>query len=177
MEQLNAAQTIFTLFLAIFWSTRATDWPRWKPFHWAFPQARTKRRAWLAFILLNVGPVLAAALILWLLSPLGTKVRANSFFGWLVLFFVGTGPAFCIFGLSRLWIGIIERTPNRFYYTRQELEGLGYKTGSSEFELEPSIETLKLDQSVAFAASDIRVGIYQVLIALVIAMAAYIYAA
>ena len=177
MDQLNAAQTIFTLFFAIFWSTVANKWPHWKPFHWSLPKNRTRLRAWLSFALLNVIPILTAALILWLLAPVGKKALADTFLNWLFVFAVGAIPAFCILGLSRIWVGLIERWPNWFYYSRDELHSFGYQSGSGEVELEPSIETLKLDQSSTIAVSDICVGIYQVVIPFAIALAAHGYAA
>src|SRR5471030_1069716 len=108
---LNTSQQVFMLFYAIFWGTIANAQPRWRAFH--FPLVRkmrhVKRRAILSFLLLNLCPLLLFVYVLWPLH--GIAIDQNLIVGSLRLL-QSVVPAFAVFGLYRLWIGIVEKWPD-----------------------------------------------------------------
>ena len=76
MSSLNAAQTVFTVFYAMFWGNVADAMPRWKAFSWGH-LARAKQRKelqgyfdgtpdriFMAVLLLNVAPLVILLLSL-----------------------------------------------------------------------------------------------------------------
>lgn len=172
MPLMNIVQTIFVLFFAMFWGTVGNAWLRWRPFHWPFAlhHRRTLLRLATALCLLNLAPVVTAAYVLWLLAPVNQG--PTTLLGWLAAVVSGVAPAFSIFGFSRAWAGVMEIAPTCFYFTRAELRGLGYSEGSWEAEIEPSIETLRLDKTLQWGRPDILVGALYVVLGLGLGYAA-----
>jgi hypothetical protein len=114
---MNSAQQIFLVFFAIFWGTSSNAWPKYKPFHWTFVlrDGRVACRVALSFLMLNVIPV---SFFVWALRNLkGTEgvpsVRET---------LAGVTPAFAVFGIYRIWLGIIECSPSRFYYVNESAQ-------------------------------------------------------
>jgi hypothetical protein len=144
---MNVAQTVFTLFFAIFWGTIANVWPRWKPFHWALVPKfrRTSARAALSFVLLNLLPIIFFTFILNILSASSTVKLSQGFWKLLMLTVPSIIPAIGIFGIYRIWITIVVAFPTSFYYTNAELLKI------SKTEPEPTIDTLKLENHSWFS--------------------------
>jgi hypothetical protein len=164
--KINLPQMIYTVFFAIFWGTVAGAWPRWKPFHLSLfhKHKKIRWRAFTAFVCLNALPVLVAGLTLFMLSGHGLKKDCSGLGSWLWLFIVGVVPAFSMFGFSRLWVGIIELSPDKFYFKRNELQRIGLPAESSEEEVEPSQESLRLDRSIPLGLPDIIWGLIYIAI-------------
>lgn len=140
---MNNAQILFTLFFAIFWGTSASSWPRWKPFHWTLvPRLkRVAARVGLSMLVLNVSPVIVFIFILSRMSGNNLTPLPIEFGKLSRLVIPSIVPAFSIFGLYRIWISVIEACPTLFYYTAEELP-----KKIREYEIEPTIETLKLSR-------------------------------
>jgi hypothetical protein len=116
--EIEALQTVFMVFYAIFWGAIANAQPRWKAFQWPlvfkkkFPQPR--RRALVALLVLNILPLFFFAYGMWALYGRGPTV-ASPLAGSLHYFIRGVVPAFAVFGLYRFWLAVVELYPAYFY--------------------------------------------------------------
>lgn len=116
---MNTYQEVFVLFYAIFWGIISNAQVRWKAHHWPFlhvPQARD--RLLLSIVVLNILPVTFFALALWSLAALAIPQSPPS--AWTLrtcigIVFFGVLPAYAFFGFYRLWLGLMETNPDRFY--------------------------------------------------------------
>ena len=120
---MNTMQSIFLIFFAIFWGTVCAAWPKWKPFHWTFVfySRKVALRALWSFAFLNIAPLAYIVLAYFRLSA----VRSDSVITIRHLM-MSIVPAFAIFGIYRIWIGIIELVPSLFYYRdRDEISNMG----------------------------------------------------
>jgi hypothetical protein len=136
---MNIAQQLFVVFFAIFWGTSSNAWPRWKPFHWTFVFEHTevRCRVLLSVLLLNVLPILFFAVVLKWLGSGGPTAGPLDGRTWMREAFRGISPAFAVFGFYRLWFGIIESRPSRFYMTDDKLP-------KDLTLVEPTIDSLKI---------------------------------
>ncbi|HEY8367778.1 MAG TPA: hypothetical protein VIM86_00505 [Thermodesulfobacteriota bacterium] len=169
---MNHAQTLFTVFFAIFWSSVDKAWTPWRPFHW--PVALRKeggpvlRRSLAAVACLNLLPVGTAAWTLWLLEDFPDTIEGG-LASWIWVCVAGIMPAFSIFGFSRFWLGLVEAWPDRFYLKREALSKLGLPASCAEEEVEPSQETLRLHCSQTVGKADLISGVVYVAASLLIA--------
>lgn len=101
------------VFFAIFWGATFNAQVRWKSFQ--FPLfgifKKVTRRVILSFVILNVLPVLYFSSVLWITSDYHIRIPIQD------AIFLGVVPAFGIFGFYRLWLGIIELSPESYYYS------------------------------------------------------------
>jgi hypothetical protein len=116
MDQLNTYQSIFILFFAIFWGLISNVQPRWKAFQFPLICAVglrwiVLRRVALAVVVMNFLPIAYFAFALWMLRDKAAPPA------WPTLAIVARGvlPAFAIFGMYRIWLGIVEFQPQWFY--------------------------------------------------------------
>ncbi|MDO8532417.1 MAG: hypothetical protein Q7T26_09720 [Dehalococcoidia bacterium] len=113
---IDALQTVFMLFYAIFWGAVANVQPRWKAFQWPLffklPQARC--RAMAGLFVLNVLPLVFFAYGMWALHGRGPTESAP-LAGSLHYVIRGVVPAFAVFGLYRVWLAVVELRPYWFY--------------------------------------------------------------
>lgn len=122
-DMMNNSQTVFFVFLAIFWGLIGNVQPRWKPFQLPlfFDLRWARRRALFAIVIFNVLPLATLILVLYLLNESSDVQRSwrliefTAFVGRSVL------PAFAVFGFYRLWLALIEIWP-RYFYARNQKE-------------------------------------------------------
>lgn len=114
--EVQALQSVFMLFYAIFWGAIANAQPRWKAFQWPLfsRMPQVKRRVLTAVLLLNVLPLCFFAYGMWALYGRGPTATAP-LSGSLHYLIRGVIPAFSVFGIYRLWLAILELNPNCFY--------------------------------------------------------------
>jgi hypothetical protein len=174
LTTMNDAQTIFSVFYAIFWGAIFSVSARWKAFNFGaiFDKGvkNVTKRIVLAKLIFNILPILYFILVLYLLSlkddlcPQQKECLVD--FSTMVL--SGIIPAFGIFGFYRLWMGIIEyrcwvciseKKPQIYYLERFDIP-LKYRgCRSTENVPEPSIEKLGiLDSSEHSWRNNIIVG-------------------
>jgi len=115
--QLGIEQQVFMLFFAIFWGAVANVQPRWKAFHWPlfFSIKEVRYRVLLAVGILNLLPLLFFGYILWALTGRGLNPTDGTLLVVVQLVIQGVIPAFGIFGVYRIWLGILELQPSLFY--------------------------------------------------------------
>jgi len=110
---LNIEQQVFMVFFAIIWGNVANVQPRWKAFQWplfiSFSKAR--HRVVLSFLCLNLLPILFFGYVFWANSC----YKYNNSLNTISVIIHSVIPAFSVFGFYRLWLGIIEHSPNYFY--------------------------------------------------------------
>jgi hypothetical protein len=136
---MTTTQSIFVVFFAIFWGAVSSVQSRWKMFHWPLIGHRhVVFRIALSMALANVAPIVIFAGVFFALR--GTPGEPTNQWTWDQTWrqiLGGVLPAFAVFGLYRLWLGIVEATPNLYYQSKDdqkpELE-----------EIEPTIESLNL---------------------------------
>jgi hypothetical protein len=99
------------VFYAIFWGGIFNALTKWKAFQLPLIKKlpEVSRRVCLSFIILNIMPILYFAIILFILSFIQFDVTIIS------IIIIGIIPAFGIFGFYRLWFGIIELFPSKYY--------------------------------------------------------------
>jgi len=110
-------QNVFIVFFAIFWGAVANVQPRWKAFQWPliFKMCEVFRRVLLAVLVMNVLPVLYFAFSLWVINDRGPTNGDSVGRMVAVVVFQGVLPAFGMFAIYRLWLGIVELRPHWFY--------------------------------------------------------------
>jgi hypothetical protein len=116
---LDPSQQVFMLFYAIFWGAVANVQPRWKAFQLPLIGLVPKVgwRTLLSFVLLNVVPLIFFAYVLWVLPHKAVDFHFSSYL-WLSI--QGVVPAFAVFGFYRLWLGVVEMWPERFYHANRK---------------------------------------------------------
>ncbi len=109
-------QTIFMVFYAIFWGVVANAQPKWRAFNWpvAFRYARTRRRLGLALIILNLLPILYFIVVFWLLGHVNS---VSACLPTSIQLFLVVVAANAPFSIHRLWIALLERSPEKYYYS------------------------------------------------------------
>jgi len=116
---LETHQNVFIVFFAIFWGAVANVQPRWKAFQWPLmfkPELRVVlRRVLLAFLVMNVLPVVYFGLTLWIIDGRGPSDSDSLARSAAKLVMQGVLPAFGMFALYRIWLGIVELWPDCFY--------------------------------------------------------------
>src|SRR5438270_8581356 len=136
---MTTTQWIFVIFYAIFWGTVGNVQGRWKMFQWPllhFPHVVA--RLVLSMLLLNVCPIVFFAIAFFLLRHTPTNAPSHwTFVATLRQTVAGVIPAFAIFGFYRIWLGIVELFPARFYQHDDE-------RNESIKDIEPSIETIHI---------------------------------
>jgi hypothetical protein len=137
---MNFTQTVFTIFYAIFWGATANLHPRWRLFDW--PQAkkhpRIDKRVGLAFLILNAIPFFYFWLAITLTSYVAEPVGA-SWFRYFLPLMAGISPAFAALGFYRLFLSIVGKSPEQYYWFEKDLN-------KTQLPLEKSIECLGLNQ-------------------------------
>ena len=114
--QLGIDQTVFMLFFAIFWGAIANVQPRWKAFQWPlFCVKEVRHRVLLAVGTLNVLPIQFFGYVLWALTGRGPKPTDETFHVVVKILIQGVIPAIGIFGIYRIWLGVLELRPSWFY--------------------------------------------------------------
>jgi len=136
---MNIAQQLFVVFFAICWGTSSNAWPRWKPFHWTFvfEHREVSRRVGLSMLLLNFFPIAYFAIVLAWLGEGGPSAGPLGALSWAREVARGVSPAFAVFGLYRIWFGVIECCPSTFYMTDAALP-------ADLKEVEPTSDSLKI---------------------------------
>lgn len=136
---MTTTQWIFVVFFAIFWGTVGNVQGRWKMFQ--FPLIylpHVAARLVLSTLLLNVCPIIFFAVAFFLLRDTPTSSPSQwTFLATLRQTVAGVIPAFAIFGFYRIWLGIVELFPTRFYQRNDQQD-------PSIREIEPSIETIHI---------------------------------
>jgi hypothetical protein len=155
---MTTTQWIFVVFFAIFWGAVGSVQGRWKMFQWPlihFPHVAA--RVVLSTLLLNICPVIffAAAFYLLRSTPSGTPAHWT-FLATLRQTVAGVTPAFAIFGFYRLWLGIVELSPTRFY----QHEG---QQDASIKDIDPSIERVHVG---TYPWGNIAFGLLYILLAI-----------
>lgn len=133
---MNAAQTIFALFFAIFWGLLASVQGRWLAFQPVLTSRQVRWRWVHSFTFLNVLPALYFSWTVYQLKggptfeSLGAFATVREVFGAIM-------AAFAMFAFYRLWMAVVQSMPEHFYQRAQEqdqeLKGL-----------DPTFEELKL---------------------------------
>lgn len=150
---MNDAQQIFAVFYAIFWGGVFSVSARWKPFNFgAIFDKEVKnvtKRISLALLILNVLPILYFVIIFYCL-------KTNPFKGecWInisAMVLSGIIPAFGIFGFYRLWLGIIEKDPSKYYLDKCSIPSRYHSRHELENQPEPSLEELNILRSRKFS--------------------------
>lgn len=115
--QLNIEQQVFMLFFAIVWGNVANVQPRWKAFQWPlfFSFSKARHRVFLSVLCLNLLPIFFFGYVLWANSFHEYNNSLNTISVIIRLIIHSVIPAFSVFGFYRLWLGIIEHSPNYFY--------------------------------------------------------------
>jgi hypothetical protein len=133
------AAGIFLVFYAITWGTMANVLWRWKPFQ--YPLICTIPQVWnrikLSLIMWNLIPIAYFIGMLYALSAPGWMYSSGNEPLWLIAM-RGVVPAFAVFGFYRIWLGILELAPRRYY--RQDTAEPTNPTISDK--IEPTVETL-----------------------------------
>src|SRR3990172_4153557 len=118
-------QTIFMVFYAILWGVVANAQPKWRAFNWpvAGTYSRPRRRVALAILVLNVAPILYFLGVFFLLRHVCVDERLVEIPGLRILpiraiaqVFLAVVPANAPFALYRIWIALLERNPDTYYY-------------------------------------------------------------
>jgi hypothetical protein len=107
-------QSVFLVFYAIFWSGILNVQPRWKAFHWPLfcrKPDQARRRTLLSLLILSFFPIGFFVFAMWLLGSI------ENFSGWRLSweYLRAAIVSFAIFGMYRIWLGIIECFPKYFY--------------------------------------------------------------
>jgi len=126
-KNMNDAQQIFAIFYAIFWGAVHSVLGRWKPFNFGLTFDKqvehVANRISFAKLILNILPVIYFVLILYIVGlkdNLCTQQK-NCLFEFGTLILSGIIPAFGIFGFYRLYIGVVEYDPTKYYKYRHEI--------------------------------------------------------
>jgi hypothetical protein len=115
---------VFMVFFAIFWGTVASVQGRWKAFQLPLASIpRIGRRVRLSMLLLNLLPLIFFGYVLLILSDKTPSCR--TWLASLQFVIIGVLPAFAVFGFYRLWLGIIERSPDKYYFKAETSSELG----------------------------------------------------
>jgi len=122
MESLNTPQTIFCVFFAIFWGLVANAQIRWKAFDWprALKGIRDKKylESWnrlkKSIIFLMILPILLFILLMSLLSSVPPRDMNWRYVIQIAGAVIGAHVAFVPY---RLWLAVIERNPDQYFYT------------------------------------------------------------
>lgn len=148
MTTMNDAQTIFTVFYAIFWGAVFSVSSRWKPFNFGLifdkEVKHVARRISLAKLILNILPIIYFVLIYYILGLKGNLCSQQKTY-WVefsAMVLSGIIPGFGIFGFYRLYIGIVEFDPTKYYKYRCEIPMRYRAYCSKDNDPEPSIQKL-----------------------------------
>jgi len=114
---LNTEQQVFLVFYAIFWGTIGSAQPRWKAFQWPLigQVAEATHRVWLSFWVLTIAPIVFFGYALWIIGILDYPDCGCSMISVANIMLHGVVPAFAVLGFYRLWIGLVESNPDRYY--------------------------------------------------------------
>lgn len=139
---MNDLQQLFTVFFAIFWGATASVQGRWKMFN--YPLCRlirpqVKNRLLLSHGLLNLCPLAFFAWTMAVLNRYGDLEWTS--IGVIRTVIRAVLPAFAVFGFYRLWMGIIEINPKR-YYRKNDAQDPGQEKVSDK--VEPTIDSLNI---------------------------------
>jgi hypothetical protein len=116
-ESLNAPQTVFCLFYAIFFGFVANAQVRWKAFDWPLavrggrdyaPSRNRLLRSLFYLVLLPLGPFLTGLILF--------AVPASELNRSLLQLVGAYAAAHAAFGPYRSWLSGVERCPGKFYY-------------------------------------------------------------
>jgi hypothetical protein len=167
LPQMNIAQTLFTVFFAVFWGTVANVQPKWKAFQWPLVGRvkPVKFRVLWAFLVLNVFEL---GYFGWALGKLGdAKFACLSGLG---LVWRGVIPAFAAFGFYRLWFGLVELRPLWFYLKRSHNLPPEFRKS------EPTVEELWYPRNIGGRLQEIPIttGCQNLLFALLYLIAAVV---
>ncbi len=146
---MNEAQTVFTVFYAIFWGTVANAQPRWKAFNLPLiGLPRTRNRIVLSMLMLNVLPLVYYGMVL--LALIYPNTDAKDWTAGTVVATVSFGaiPALAAFSFYRFWMGLVEWSPERYYYGAQGDLPRQLRTRKGGWIIEPTIDTLEIRQSM-----------------------------
>jgi hypothetical protein len=145
---MNEAQMIFTLFFAISWGIVSNVLPKWKPFHYAlFSRKQPRRRAIVAFVILNVLPwVIFILVLVRLRGPAIMKPEEWTLSLGFMLIFRAIIPGLAPFGCYRLWIALLQSCP-RFFYEASSSQTEAKPMGPPN---EPTVESLRLQTDGVF---------------------------
>lgn len=142
MESMTISQSIFVVFYAIFWGAIFSVQGRWKMFQPILRIEHILCRFLFSFIIVNIAPIVYFIAAFYCLRggfTDGSSVEWDIFHTARILL-AGVLPAFAIFGFYRLWMGIVEIIPQIFYEHKN-------RQRSSLLDIEPTIESLRLDHS------------------------------
>lgn len=150
---MNDYQQIFVVFFAIFWGAIFNVLARWKPYNFGLIFDRevtyVTRRIGLALIILTLFPLLYFIVIFYILGQNSNLCDSQKkciieVIKWCLSSII---PAFAIYGFYRLWIGIIECSPESFYCYSWELPNKYKSYYNSQNKPEPSLEELGILRS------------------------------
>jgi hypothetical protein len=130
LAAMNDAQTIFAVFYAIFWGGVFSVLSRWKPFNHGLIFNKDKKeiehiskRIRLSLLILNILPLIYFVGIFYILGLKGNLCKLQKDCGIDVSAMVLSDviPAFAILGFYRLFIGIVEYNPTKYYKYSYEI--------------------------------------------------------
>lgn len=106
---------VFMVFYAIFWGSVAGVQGRWKAFQLPLASIpRICRRVILSMLLLNLLPLIFFGYVYFVLN--GKNLCSVTWIASIQVVVIGILPASAVFGFYRLWLGIIEVSPDKYYY-------------------------------------------------------------
>ena len=107
--------SVFMLFYAIFWGSVASVQGRWKAFQLPLASIpRVHSRVSLSMLLLNLLPLIFFGYVFFVLN--GKKASPVIWIAAFQFVVIGVLPAFAVFGFYRLWLGIVEMFPDKYYF-------------------------------------------------------------
>jgi len=157
LTQLNIAQTIFSVFYAIFWGAVFSVSGRWKHFNFGLifdnEAPHVTRRILLSKLILNILPILY---FVWILCELNDNnlcsMQKKCWIDFSAIVLSGIIPAFAILGFYRLWIGIVEYSPKLYYEYSWKLPHRYTPYFSSKNKPEPGLEELGILPSIYYSS-------------------------
>jgi hypothetical protein len=117
MNYLKEFNLVFMAFYAIFWGATFNVQGRWKPFQLPlFGLKKVRNRVMLSYGILMLLPIIYFAIILCITRHICVETNV------LNIVILGVVPAFGIFGIYRLWVGLIELFQDSFYYYKDKID-------------------------------------------------------
>jgi hypothetical protein len=133
---MNATQTVFVVFFAIFWGVIGSVQGRWLAFQPILLYGHIARRWILSFVVLNALPT-AYFVVAFIHLRGGTNIEQSDNLTTARELIAAVLAAFAMFGFYRLWMSIVQSTPTTFYQSRAGQP-------SHLKDIDPTIEDLRL---------------------------------
>lgn len=161
---MNESQQIFSIFFAISLGMIASVQSRWKFFNYPlFSEKETRNRIILSLIIFNLVPIIYFAFIIYFLKIQDICPKQWNIINILLISFYGYIPSLAAYGFYRLWIGLIEKNPKRYYKNSQKDIPIQFqRINISCPMIEPTIEDLGIIENEGL--SNIKTGLCYIFI-------------